>query len=339
MQLIIGAILLYAAARATVDLLAGTVSAGMRALGHWVPIAVATAIAARAGRRDLALTIVFSTSVASLTLVFGYLALLTHSIDASPFLRRLWLFVLPAVLIPFLAGFSGKLTWVHALMLLLEGLVILFVWLETDKPQSSPSQLQTSQARPAVRTFDYFYPIAPVNWARELNIAMFLSVTTIGASAAVWGAWKMSQQVPMVWGNAIVVATLAPILMIPMLVTGSASAEQDRAGQSGLACLAGTGAIGVAILNLCVLLPLVIGSSYVHHAGAASWSFRMRFQDSPLVFSVISWRIDNVVLIVLGFLLVPVGLGRWRLGRVEGIALIAFYAIYALMEAAAGANA
>lgn len=44
---------------------------------------------------------------------------------------------------------------------------------------------------------------------------------------------------------------------------------------------------------------------------------------------------DSVVLVVLSFALLPAAMGRWKLGFVEGLALIAVYGVYVLMEAAA----
>jgi Ca2+/Na+ antiporter len=41
-----------------------------------------------------------------------------------------------------------------------------------------------------------------------------------------------------------------------------------------------------------------------------------------------AWRIDNVFLIVLGFALIPISIGRWTLGRTEGILVLMVYAFY-----------
>jgi Ca2+/Na+ antiporter len=51
-------------------------------------------------------------------------------------------------------------------------------------------------------------------------------------------------------------------------------------------------------------------------------------------FAWVTWRLDNVVLVLLAFMLVPVSLGRWRLQRAEGFTLIVLYGVYVLMEAA-----
>jgi hypothetical protein len=45
-------------------------------------------------------------------------------------------------------------------------------------------------------------------------------------------------------------------------------------------------------------------------------------------FPLVSWRIDSVILVVLGFALIPVSLARWTFSRVESVVLIIAYAIY-----------
>jgi hypothetical protein len=48
------------------------------------------------------------------------------------------------------------------------------------------------------------------------------------------------------------------------------------------------------------------------------------------------WRIDTVVLIVVGVLLLPVSIGKWRLGREEGMVLLAGYFFYLTTTLASG---
>ena len=49
------------------------------------------------------------------------------------------------------------------------------------------------------------------------------------------------------------------------------------------------------------------------------------------------WRIDTVLVLVLGFALLPLALGRWSLGRTEAGGLIVAYAVYlAVVMALAG---
>ena len=88
---------------------------------------------------------------------------------------------------------------------------------------------------------------------------------------------------------------------------------------------------GVVLLNLCLLLPgLILG-----------WYLRQRLvspaQDpSGLPLPMAVWRVDMVVLVVLGMMLAPVALGHWRLGKIEGMALIVGYAAYLIAATALG---
>ena len=122
-------------------------------------------------------------------------------------------------------------------------------------------------------------------------------------------------------------------------------ADVDRRGgaaQNKQGWAAITTAVAVVLLNLCVLLPVVtliwypaqmidakdwIGS--IHHLAMSGLG-----GSTPLPFSWVTWRVDNVVLVLLSFMLIPASLGRWKLGRTEGMTLIAVYAAYVLMEAA-----
>src|ERR1700689_4705304 len=88
--LLIGAALLYVASRAAVDALSGgRPSPGWRGGGHWVPIAAAALVAMALRRADLAISIVFATSVGCLSLVVGSIAIISPDGEAPPTFRRL----------------------------------------------------------------------------------------------------------------------------------------------------------------------------------------------------------------------------------------------------------
>ena len=57
-----------------------------------------------------------------------------------------------------------------------------------------------------------------------------------------------------------------------------------------------------------------------------------------LIYPTAVWRIDNVLLIIMGVMLLPVALGKWALGREEGLALIAGYFFYLTVTVATGLN-
>ena len=53
--------------------------------------------------------------------------------------------------------------------------------------------------------------------------------------------------------------------------------------------------------------------------------------ESPLNFPLIVWRVDSVMLLVLGLALLPMSLGRWLPRRAEGTLLILLYAVYMVL--------
>jgi cation:H+ antiporter len=332
--MICGAVLLYAASQAGVAALAGHSNApGRRALGHWMPIAAAAIFATFFHRADLALAIVFSTSVASLSLVLGSIAVSEPDSEVPPSARRNWPFLLPASILPLLAGFSGHLTWVHAVMLILEGIVLLALWLEParQKHRSESSGLMLSEDHDLHRDTEP----AVVN---HLNLALAIMVALVGGAAAASGATKIAGTYSASEAVLVIVVALGPMLVVPMLVTGTGLARHRRAWVP-----IGT-SVGVVLLNLCALLPAVILLNYPAqgiHIIPGNWrasSFAWPGQIVPMAYSIITWRVDNVVLMVLAFILLPISLSRWRLGKAEGTVLVGLYAVYVLMEVVASSH-
>ncbi len=326
--LLIGAVLLYVASRAGVDALSGSrTSPGRRAVGYWIPIA-ATALTAMAFHRaDLAISIVFATSVGCLSLLVGSMSIVSPDTDTTPpAFRRLWPFALPAALLALLVGFSGQFTWQQALVLLIEGVALLFAWKELSV---------TGDTVVAVGEVD------PVSVAKSglrklsvVNLTLCVCLAIVGAVAGIWGAEHISRDLPQISDMASVVAVLGPLLVLPMLTGGAALAQKKRAW------VAMTSGVGVVLLNLCLLLPVLILLWYpvnaVHLDGSAFLHLRLSSLRSiaPMPFAWVTWRLDNVVLVLLAFILVPVSMGRWRLQRTEGLTLIVLYGVYVLMEAA-----
>src|SRR5277367_5479458 len=88
-MLLVGAVLLYVASRAGAWALAGKVdSPGRRAVGNWLPIAVAVVVAIVMRRGDWALSIIFATSVGCLSLLLGAICLVSPGKDAPGEYRR-----------------------------------------------------------------------------------------------------------------------------------------------------------------------------------------------------------------------------------------------------------
>jgi Ca2+/Na+ antiporter len=325
--LLIGAVLLYVASRAGVDALgSGGMSPGRRAVGEWIPIAAAALVAIAFRRADLAISIVFATSVGAISLLMGSMSIVSPDSETPPAFRRLWLFTLPAALLVLLVGFAGHFAWQQALLLLIEGAALFFAWNELSA--AGDAGLSVGEVGVAPK------PRSGIRKLPAINLMLCVCLAVVGAVAGILGAEHISRDLPQISDMASVVAVLAPLLVLPMLTGGAALAQKKRAW------VATTSGVGVVLLNLCLLLPALILLWYpancVHWIGPEFWHLKLSpiWDVTPMPFAWVTWRLDNVVLVLLSFVLVPASLGRWRLQRTEGLTLIVLYGVYVLMEAA-----
>ena len=159
----------------------------------------------------------------------------------------------------------------------------------------------------------------------QFLLAVLLSV------AGGWLAYKATvaadDQTRIATAELISLAVLSPLLVLPMLGTGS------TAGKHGHFNAAVGSVVGVVLLNLCLLVPLIVGAHYSRQltvawpGGERTWE-AVRTSLAAVPYPLAVWRVDTVLLIVLSLLLIPVSLGRWHFQRVEGLALAFVYAAY-----------
>ena len=270
---------------------------GWQAIAQWLPI-LATAIAASVMHLpEMAICLVFGSSVASLSLVMGMTGYVAPVTPPMP-QRRLWPLVLPAAIFLLLAGFRGKLTWLHAVMLLGMGLAFLAVWTERPDPATMPPGSYVPPPSKAV-----------------LMIPAILLVG-LGAAVTVYGTTRTSSRI--LTPDLLAATILSPLLLLPMLGAGTMLAQNGHTDR------AITSLCGTVLLNLCLLLPAIVLVEYArgfHHGHA-----------QPISFPLITWRVDAVLLVVLGFPLMPLAFGRWIPERIESVVLIAVYAGYLIAE-------
>jgi len=257
--------------------------------------------------------------------------------------------VLPVGVLALMAGFSGKLTLLHALLFAIQGLFVLMVW-------------QPRDPAPTVRA-------ARLSGTSRAQLALAIVLAVIGAFCAIYGAVRMSEETGIMSTGLIASAALGPLLILPMI--GSASL---MAAHGQVQTVAGASVVMV-LLNLCLLLPLVIVGWHLREqyfvppttpealaapvtrpttnaatkpamapTTATTTSTSPSDEDIPedfadevaipddmprvLSFPIAVWRIDTVLLILLGLVLLPVALNLWDLRRSEGILLVAVYACY-----------
>jgi hypothetical protein len=363
-------VLLYIASRAGADALAGiaTLSPGRMAIGHWVPIAAVALLAMIVDRSDVALGVVSASSVACLSLAAGTVAFLAPPGESTPapaWARRPWPMILPTAMLVFLAGFRGELTLTHAGILLVEGVVVLLLWTDTEPARGRDEDgLPPVASRAGAR--------ARISPLRVLQLLLAVGLAAIGAWAAVHGAARGSGATRTIYTDVDVASAgllaatiLSPLLVLPMLGGG---VELAHRGQGWVAI---TSQVGVVLLNLCLLLPVVVVEGHYHPLRTAVQWTQAEFRGEPY-FSAATvvtqapatrpattrtsstspsieddepepvaakavplplavWRVDVVALIALGLFLLPVAIGRWPLSKGQGLGLIAGYIAYLLL--------
>jgi Ca2+/Na+ antiporter len=294
--LVLGAMLLYSAGQLLIVARGGVAAPGWIAFFYFSSIAVVSIFEAVRGHSGLALAIILGTSVGCLSLIQGSIILVAPGSEASGSLRRVWPFVLPATLLVFMAGLTGGLTRAHAGAFLVEGIALLVAW----NGMSDPTQDRAIGVMEGKSVNGWLLGIAGI-------------VAMGGSLLALAGARQISRPYPMPAADLVVPAILGPILIIPAWVAEISQAHVHK--QPGVAT---TTAVGMVLLNLCLLLPVIVLISV--------WK-----GEEPMIYSILSWRVDTVVLLVFGFILLPPALGRWRLGVAEGITLVGLYVVYVLM--------
>jgi Ca2+/Na+ antiporter len=300
--LIGGVVFQYIATRISVTVLgrADGSAPGQLAIGQWLPIA-ATTLAAVVMRQPLmAIALIFGSTVASLSLVLG-MTTYVAPIGQLPPERRLWPLVLPAGLFLLLAGFRGHFTWYHALMLLIMGGFFLAVWMERPSPEASPAV-----SNPPTPTVDPWF--------------ILLAVLLAGSGAWMIVRGAVASSARMLTPELLGATILSPLLLLPSLGAGTMLAQNGHADR------AVTSLCGTALLNLCLLLPIVILIEFVIGA--------IHGRPVSISFPLITWRVDTILLVVLGFALVPIAAGRWIPQRIEAILLVILYAAYLVAETA-----
>lgn len=282
---------------------------GRRAIAQWVPI-MATALAAVVmGHPEMAVALVFGSSVACLSLVLG-MSTYVGPLAEFPPSRRLWPLVLPPAIFSLLAGFHGSLNWFHAILLLIMGAAFLSLWME-----ASPANLP-GPAAPEPRQRSH------AGW----GLLLALALAGIGAWAAARGAIAAGERSRLITAQLLAGTVLSPLLLLPALGASSMLAQREQTGA------AVTALTGTVLLNLCLLLPMVI----LLHYGLSGLLHVAETRATP--YPLMVWRVDTVMLVVLGFALVPVAAGRWLPGRLESMLLVLAYAAYLVAETAVSAR-
>jgi len=290
--LAVAAVMFYASSRTAAGAMGGTVG---RAVGHFFPILALALAATWAGLYPLAINVLFACTVMAVTLVFG-VSLLSAPLGAATLGRRTWAMFLPVAVLAWMAGSQSAIN--HYFAVGLAGMGLLIAWLSSDGgPRITPVSAHQS--------------------GRPLLVLLSLIVAGMGAVAVVL-ATKIVLTMPIPVTQGMLAATVvSPLLVLPIL-----GATSELALTDGSAARPMTAGMIVALLNLCVGLPAItylrMLREHLKHS-MADLAF-------PLPYGV--WRLDTVVLVMIGILLVPIGLGRWLPSRGEGVLLVMIYVVY-----------
>jgi Ca2+/Na+ antiporter len=312
----------YIASRlATFALARGRESPIRRAAAQCIPLLALVLIAIFRHQPEVAIGTLFGASVATLSLVLGVVTFTAPPRAIAMDGRRRWALVLPATILIFLAGYQSQFNWLDAAVFAIEGIVILLVWGQPSNLVHAASIHLSEQERP-----------------RSSSAPAWLLVFAIGmAVAAGWwavsGSEKLLERSGLPSMSLIAALLLGPAMVLPMIGTGTALSQR------GLYAQAIDSYVAYVLLNLCAILPILIVAWNLNRpapnpAPTTEPTTEMSLDDAPpvpLIFPILVWRVDCVMLLILGISLLPFSTSRWLPGRPEGLFLILLYVAYMIL--------
>jgi Ca2+/Na+ antiporter len=335
-------IAMYIASKALADAITGgdNSSSGWLAIGQWIPIAVLAVAAVVTNRQEMAVGLIFSSSIACLSLALGSVAFLGMAPPIPAVSRRAWGMLAPASLLGFLAGIRGSISLFSAAVLAIQGLCVLVLWNDRSASANGSNPLPSLPPLPVTRPGRGF-------GLRSAQFLLALLIAGVGAWLAMHGIDKVAANSEFASKGLLTATLLSPLLVLPIIGTGTELAHRN---QSAVAI---GSHIGIALLNITALLPLVVLASFIHQVAANSFplashlpitsrllmterllmtrDFWIRFSFEPVPFSHSVWRVDMMVLVILGLFVLPVGLGRWSISKSHGLTLMCAYLLYLAM--------
>ena len=303
----------YVAVRAAAD--AGGGSATRLAGAFALPAALTAVLAGARGQTDAAVAVPIGCALAALTLVRG--VTLTSGPVAQPRRtggRRGGLVLLPVAAVLVVVGLRGPVEPWHASLLLATGLAAVWAW-RAHQPAGHAEK--------------------PPKTPRIVLLAGAVVVSAAAAMAALAVVGAAVRRTGYATEALLSSLLLSAMLVLPTVGVVALRVRQNRAGQA-LAAVQ-----GYALLMLGVALPLAM---LTWHAGQFAQSLQppavadasqiaelagVATLPRTLSIPLRVWRLDAMLLLLLGVLGLPAALGRWRPGRIEGYGLILLYAAYA----------
>ena len=320
----------------------GSITLGF-VVGGGLPVTAAACATAFVGAGQVGMCLVIGAAVASVTLVLGLISNVNpqrpHPTRRQ---RRTDLAsLLPVAVTLLIAGFAGVFTITQALLLLIEGAIVVWIVARTRSEPMEPEDLEQPTPGPS-----------PV-WAAvvQLLLATILAVAGagLGLAATRSAGGLFGRNVDALFASIF----FAAVMLLPLigLGTGSAAAGHQLAVQRGLvllSCLLLTTALPAVIL-ISAFRTMAVDATET--AAVAEVVTATQPVTAPVLappdaepqtllnLPVVAvppriWRVDSVLLCVVGLLLLPAAAGRFRVGRPEGIGLILLYVGYLVLSVA-----
>jgi len=289
-----------------------------RIFAHWLPIVAAVLFATILGYGEMAVAMIFGTSVALLSVVSGFVVMAGPLVEIPSQPRRLWPFLPVLTTLVFVLGLRGMLGVFELTALIIQGLLLLLLWGGSKQNLPTPT--------PSVCN-----PTSPL---AILGLLVAMALAAVAVWAATRGAASLAQ-VDVRYPGPVIAATLLSIaLALPMVSSGVVTASEGRTA------IAIGAQVGIVMLNFTVLLPAtILLRMLITSIARPSTSPASGPGIETFLYPRLSWRIDAIALLILSLLMVPIAEGKFRLDRRLGGWLIFAYCVYLMTTLIVGAGA
>ncbi len=288
-----------------------------RILAHWLPIVAAVLFATILGYGEMAVAMIFGTSVALLSVVSGFVVMAGPLDEVPNQPRRLWPFLPVLATLVFVLGLRGTLGIFEVTALIIQGLLLLLLW-GGSRESSAPSAT-----------------VSPMRPLQVFGLLVAMSLAAVAAWAGTRGAASLAQ-LDIRYPGAVIAATLLSIaLALPMVSSGVLTASEGRTA------IPISAQVSIVMLNFTVLLPatILLRLSIKFMTTVPTAFPTTQITIAPFLYPRLSWRIDAIALLILSLLLVPIAEGKFRLDRRLGGWLIFAYCVYLMTTLLVGAGA
>jgi hypothetical protein len=165
-------------------------------------------------------------------------------------------------------------------------------------------------------------------------IAVALAFAVISGLAATRGLQQLAA-IDLQYPSGLMASTiLAAALALPLVSTGTPAASHGRSDGPLLAHTL------LALLNLCLLIPLIvlIAGRTATPPTLEPMATRPARAFNPILYPRVAWRIDALAILLLSMIFMAVAIGKIRLDRRLGFGLIVLYCVYLFSTLVVGAR-